>query len=333
MTINVEEAAAGIAADLFGSSEPEEKVDAPEETPEISEVADPTETAEASDPASLEKPVVTAPVVRAPPKSWAKETHELWTKIDPKAQEYVELREKQMLDGIEQYKEHFAFGKTMKDVITPYKALIASQGIDEAKAVGVLMNAHYKMSSLPPAERASYFAMLAKNYGVDLGQIRQPQQQEDETPAIRALREKFERREQADAERDRQQAARVRQSTEADVIAFAEAKDEKGQALHPYFDEVGDDIVTFINAGLSLPDAYAKAIRANPVTYEKEVARLRTETETQLREKAKREAEAARKASSTNVRSRDTGRSPTEPLGKMEDTMRATLAAIKSRTH
>jgi hypothetical protein len=212
MTINVEEAAAGIAADLFGS-EPEEKVDAPAETPEVPEVADTTEAAE-TDPATdrrTDQPVVTAPVVRAPPKSWAKDYHEHWGKMDPKAQEYVELREKQMLDGIEQYKEHFAFGKTMKDVITPYKALIASQGIDEAKAVGVLMNAHYKMSSLPPAERASYFAMLAKNYGVNLGHIQQQQPQDDETPAIKALREKFERREQADLARERQQVERVRQ--------------------------------------------------------------------------------------------------------------------------
>lgn len=330
MSVNIEEAAASIGADLFGAEPPEEKVDeSPDPEAPVSEVADSTEAA--APETGTDKPV-TAPLVRAPPKSWAKDTHELWTKIDPKAQEYVELREKQMLDGIEQYKEHFAFGKTMRDVITPYKALIASQGIDEAKAVGVLMNAHYKMSSLPPAERAAYFSMLAKNYGVDLGHI-QSQPQNDETPAVRALREKVERQEQVNLQRDRQQIERVRQSTAAEVTAFAEAKDEKGQPLHPHFDEVGEDILTFINAGLPLNEAYAKAVRANPVTYEKEVARLRTETEVQLREKAKREADAARKASSTNVRSRDTGRSPTEPMGKMEDTMRATLADIKSRTH
>lgn len=329
--MNIEEAAAGIAADLFGN-EKEETPNAPtaEESAPIPEAPESPDAEAAATGKSAEKPVET-PIVRAPPKSWAKDYHEHWEKLDPKVQEYVELREKQMLDGIEQYKEHFAFGKTMKDVITPYRALIAAQGIDEAKAVATLMNAHYKMSSLPAAERAQYFAMLARNYGVDLGQIQQPTN--DEPPAVRALREKVERQEQKDAERERQQFERVKQTTSAEVKAFAEAKDKDGQLLHPYFDEVGDDIVTFINAGLPLNEAYAKAVRANPVTYEKEVARLRTETEAQLREKAKREAEAARKASSTNVRSRDTGRSPTEPLGKMEDTMRATLADIKSRTH
>ena len=327
MTIDINEAAAGIASDLFGSEQPEKVVDeAPDQEAPVSETPDTPETSEITPETTVEQPVV-----RPPPKSWAKDYHEHWTKIDPKVQEYVELREKQMLDGIEQYKEHFAFGKTMKEVITPYKALIAAQGIDEAKAVQTLMNAHYKMSSLPPAERANYFAMLARNYGVDLGQVQQPSN--DEPPAMRALREKQEKIERDIAERDRQQFERAKQTTTAEVTAFAEAKDEKGQPLHPYFDEVADDIVTFINAGLPLNEAYAKAVRANPMTYEKEVARLRTETEAQLREKAKREAEAARKASSTNVRSRDTGRSPTEPLGKMEDTMRATLADIKSRTH
>src|SRR5689334_813713 len=39
--------------------------------------------------------------VRSAPKSWAKEQHEHWSRLDPKVQEYIELREKQMLDGLD----------------------------------------------------------------------------------------------------------------------------------------------------------------------------------------------------------------------------------------
>src|SRR6266852_4180427 len=76
-------------------------------------------------PEDTEEPVK---VVRPVPKSWAKEQHEHWEKIDPKAQEYIELREKQMLDGIEQYKGYAGFGKQLREVFTPYKAMLDSQG-------------------------------------------------------------------------------------------------------------------------------------------------------------------------------------------------------------
>jgi hypothetical protein len=267
-------------------------------------------------------PVATTVTVRNPPKSWAKEYHEPWSKIDPKVQEYVELREKQMLDGIEQYKDFSGFGKAMRDVITPYKALIAAQGIDEPKAVAALMNAHYKMSSLAPAEKAQYFAMIARNYGVDLAQLPQGQQ-EQVNPEIKSLRDEMGSIKSALTQREREQYESAKTKVSQDVGAFADAKDDKGNKVHPYF----------IGMGETLDVAYDKAVWANPVTRAKETARLQTEAQDQLRSKSKQEAERARKASSTNVRSRDTNRAPTEPLGKMDDTLKDTLATIRGRTH
>ena len=45
------------------------------------------------------------------------------------------------------------------------------------------------------------------------------------------------------------------------------------------------------------------------------------------------EAEAARKASSANVRSRDTTKAPTEPLGKMDDTLRSKFNILEQLKH
>jgi hypothetical protein len=285
-----------------------------------------------TDPETPITPATQVATVRNPPKSWAKEYHESWSKIDPKVQEYVELREKQMLDGIEQYKDHSGFGKTMRDVITPYKALIAAQGIDEAKAVGVLMNAHYKMSTLGAQDRAAYFSMLAKNYGVDLSQLPQGQQ-EQVNPALQKVEQRLGSIETALTQREQAALEATRHQVTKDVGSFADAKDEKGNPLRPYFDEVSEDIVTFINAGLTLQESYEKAVYANPVTRAKELARLKTEAEANLRTKSKQEADQARRASSTNVRSRDTNRAPTEPLGKMDDTLKDTLATIRGRAH
>ncbi len=45
-----------------------------------------------------------------------------------------------MLDGIEQYKGDAGFGKTLREVMAPYKPMLAAQGVDEPKAVQYLLN-------------------------------------------------------------------------------------------------------------------------------------------------------------------------------------------------
>lgn len=305
---------AGVAEIAAGMGfEEEEPVDPPLDTP-----------AEPVDAPVDPEPVVEV-VARPAPKSWGKDKHELWTKLPPEAQEQVELREKQMLDGLDAYKADSGLGKQMREIVTPYRALLASQGVDEGKAVSVLLNAHYKLSTLPPADRNNYFASLAQTYGVDLGQAQVPQQQVD--PAMREALARINKLEGALTERETKALAQHREKVSADVNAFA------NDPAHPYFDEVADDTIVFINAGYSLDEAYARAVRANPVTHAKESARLQTENDKKLREKRTQEAKQAEKARSANVRSRDTRRAPTEPLGKMEDTMKDTLAEINARAH
>jgi hypothetical protein len=270
-----------------------------------------------------EPPKETAPVVRAAPKTWPKEMHEHWPKVDPKVQEYIEKREQQMFEGIDQYKGDAGYGKQIRDITAPYKALLSSQGVDEVKAVQYFMNAHYKLSTLPPAEKAAYFANLGKAFGVDLGAINVEQPQVD--PQVKALQDQVQEIRTSLTAREQAASNEARTRVDTEVEAFANA--------NPYFDEVADDIVAMIRAGYELDDAYDKAVWANPVTRQKELARIQTENETKLRDKAKEEALKARKASSPNVRGRDTNKAPTEPLGKMEDTMRETLKDIRSRSH
>lgn len=273
--------------------------------------------------AAKDTAVITA---RAAPKSWAKEQHDYWSKIDPKAQEYIELREKQMLDGLEQYKGDSGFGKQMREVTQPYKAMLQAQGVDEPKAVQFLLNAHYRLTNAPAAEKQTYFAQLAKSYGIDIAALK-PDDASTLTPEMKALQDKVNGLESALTTREQAALTEARAKVAKDVEQFA------SDSSHPYFDEVADDIVAMIRAGAELKDAYEKAVWANPVTRQKEITRLNTENEVNLRAKAKEEAEKARKASGSNVRSRDTAKAPTDPLGTMEDTLRATLGEIRSRTH
>lgn len=288
------------------------------ETPETPEPEAPAEGAPAA-PAAAATPASPAPVTRAPPQSWAKETHELWGKLTPEAQDQIERREKQMLDGLGQYKEYYGVGKSLSEAIAPFSQVLQQQGIEAPKAVSYLLAAHQRLTTGSEDQRRAAYQRLGEELGLAAAT--------NGDPAARAALEKAERLERLIADKESKSLEQAREKTSAEVAAFA------SDPAHPYFDEVAEDIITMIAAGHTLKDAYDKAIWANPVTRVKEQSRLQQESEKQLREKAKQEAENARKAKGANVRSQDTRKAPTEPLGKMDDTLKETLRDIQSRPH
>jgi S1-C subfamily serine protease len=56
---------------------------------------------------------------------------------------------------------------------------------------------------------------------------------------------------------------------------------------HPFFDEVSDDIIAILKTGASLAEAYEKAVWANPVTRQKEIARRQKEKDAKPHQEAK----------------------------------------------
>lgn len=279
----------------------------------------PADPAQAADP---NEDTPASPAVREPPKSWAKEQHAHWAKMPPEAQAYAEQREKQMLDGIEQYKGDAGVGRQFRDITAPYEALLRQQGVDAPKAVEYLLAAHQKLSTNPRAALAE----LAKSYGAtDLASIAAPAAAAN--PELQAVLDKVQRLESTLTGQQQRELTAAREKVAGEVNVFA--TDPK----NAYFDEVADDMMPLLTAGASLQDAYEKAVWANPVTRAKELAKSQTETEKKLRENARLNGLKARKASGSNVRSRDTSRAPTEPLGTWEDTMKDTLKSINERAH
>jgi hypothetical protein len=279
--------------------------------------------AKGADQTAAAPEVPAVPTVRQPPKSWAKEKHEVWAKMPPEAQEYYETREKQMLDGLEQYKGGHEFASQLRKAFEPFAPSLKASGINEVQAVQTLLNAHYRLTSGTPDQRAAAYKELGRN----LGLVEKDPNAPADDPKVKALEERQAKLEQSLTQREQADLNAAKERVAKEVQAFA--SDPK----NPYFDQVSEDIVRLLNTGLALPDAYEKAVWANPVTRAKEIARVQTEEQAKLQAKAKEEAEAARKARSTNVRSADTRKAPTEPLGSMEDTMRETLRKIQSRAH
>jgi hypothetical protein len=302
-----------IGADLFP---------APMETEDVTlDVVEPTPIAAA--------PVVPAPVVHEVPKSWAKDYHESWGKVDPKVQEYIKKRETDFLNGIEQYKGAAQYGKSMQDVVTPYLPLIQAKGLDAPRAVADMLSAYAELTQGSLEQRQAAYAKVGQHFGLALQSATNGSaSQAPVDPRLQSLEQQFQQIQQSLTAQQQTALNAARTKAGQEVEAFA--SDPK----NVLFDDVHEDIVRFIQMGDSLQDAYDKAVWANPVTREKQVqARLSTEAE-KAKERARLDALPKLRAKSVNVQSRETQRAPTEPLGSMEETLKATAKAIKSRaTH
>ena len=293
--------------------------------PESGQTTEEPTTPEPVAAAAVTSPIETpAPVVHDVPKSWAKETHELWGKVDPKVQEYIKKRETDFLNGLDQYKGAAHYGEAMQKVFAPFQQTLQAQGLEAPQAVQSLLNAHTRLTTGTLEARQAAYQELGQRLGLQASVPGQPQATVD--PRIQTLEQQFQQVQHTLVAQ--QQAALDAARTKAGQEVEAFATDPK----HVFFEEVHEDIVRFLTLGDSLQDAYDKAVWANPVTREKQVqTRLQTETE-KARERARLDALPKNKAKGVNINSRETQRAPTEPLGKMEDTLKAVAREIRTRT-
>lgn len=298
-----------ISADLFGAEETTEVV---EDT--VEEVIDETvETTEETTETTAEE----TEEAKAPPQSWKKEMHETWGSLTKEAQDYIELREQQMREGIDVSKEDASVGRELRDVLTPFNELLKTQGVDQKTAVQYLMNAHYKLSTAQTdQEKVDMLNQMAQSYGVNLDGTKP-------NPEVQQLNQKIQQLEQIVNQGQQESQQEKQAKAMKEVEAFA--------SEHEFFDDVADDIVPFINTGLTLQESYEKAIWSNPVTREKEIARLDKEKADKIEKEKQDKIEKAKKAKSTNVKAKDTNKAPTGPKGTMFDDLNDLYEEIQSR--
>ena len=309
--LDIESASESIGRDLFPDA--------------YADKADPEPVSEAPDETDAPAPVVEgepAPVVEArkPPKSWGTDYHGSWGTIDAKTQDYIERREQQMHEGLSQYKTDATYGKTLRDVMDTYRPILAAGGMDETQAVQTLLNAHYRLTQGDPQSRKQAFYELGQNLGFLQAQGAPPMD-----PQVQALQQQVQLMQQGLQAREQQTYNETREKIVKDVEAFA------ADPAHDLFDEAAVDIIAQIQSGVPLQEAYDKAVWANAVTRQKQIAKLQTEQTAKLRDEAKQNAAKARQAVGVNMRGRESRQAPTEPVGSMEETMMKVLADIKSR--
>ncbi len=257
-----------------------------------------------------------------PPKTWRPEAAAKFATLPPEVQQEILKREEDIFKGLESYKADASIGKAFKEVVQPYMHIFQSQGIDPMQQVSGLMRAHVALATGTPEQKQQFFQYLAKEYGVDLGA-----EAPYIDPQVASLQKQLSDLQSRLNGREQREANEVRSKLQAEIDAFA------SDPAHPYFDEVANDIAGLLRSGAAkdLKDAYDKAIWANPITRAKEQARLTAEAEAKAKAEAAERAKQARKATGANVKSSAKAASGTAPLGSIDDTLNAALAAIKSR--
>jgi hypothetical protein len=308
---------------------PEEGVGEPKAEPAKAPAAPaapvPTEAEKAAEAAKAAAAATPAPGPGAFPKTW-KQTPELqakWATLDPDIKNEVARREEAMFQGLEQYKGDANIGKVMKTVIAPYEHVLRHYKIDPAQLTATLFKAHHDLSLGNEATRVQAFRRLAQDYGVNLEAVSAEAPYED--PQVRTLRE----------ENSRLQSERARDAENARVATTRVLESQLDSFFkNPKFEfssEVGAEMVPFVNQGMSLEEAYEKAIWLNPVTRDKVLAKQTADAKAKTESEAAARLATAKAATAANVKTSSRSGTATGPTGSMEDTMREAYANIMAR--
>lgn len=310
-------------------AEPIEKIEAPEPV----EKADdrPRDEAGRFAPKATETPEV-APVeaapevpVRKPPSSWKPEAQTAWAKADkgePLTAEEVRLlaleaerREGDFHKGVQEFKTHSERARAYDAVVTPYRDYLQTLGVDAPTAINALLNADKTLRTGDPATKAAYFAKLAQEYGIDLGQVQQPTPQDPQTAYLMQQLHSLEQRHRMwESEIQRQQ----REQAESEIRAFSEGK--------PHLDAVRGDMADLLQSGKakSLNDAYDMAVWMRPDIRQTLIEQQRADAQRKAAEQA--QAQRARTAAVSVKGSSPSSGGASAPSGSLRDQLAAAFA-------
>ena len=211
-------------------------------------------------PAEPEQP---PPVWKRPPASWKRDYHEVWSKADPKMQEYAWQREEQMRAGVEPLLSKAQFADAMQEAISPYLTTIQGLGLTPDKAVAALMKADDTLRNSNPQEKLQYFLQLAQSYGINLGAQAQaqpagqpqPGQQQTVDPMIVQLQNELNRVRGEVMGWKQQQEMAENQTLLSEINKFSLSAE--------HFEDARPAMIQLLQSGLAqtLEEAYEKAIR------------------------------------------------------------------------
>lgn len=245
-----------------------------------------------AEPETVEEP----PVWERPPASWKKDYHEAWITADPKLKEYAWQREEEMKAGVQPLLSKAQFADQMQQALDPYMNNIRGLGIEAPQAVKALMEADNMLRNGTPQQKQAYFAQLAQQYGVNMGDV----QTQPVDPNFYAIQNEL-AQVRGEVLNWKQQQENAQNEMLLNEISQFQQKAE-------YFEEARPTMIQLLNSGVAkdLDDAYQKAIRLDNDLFTKHQQALQGQADAAKREQSNRAAKAAR-AAAVSVKSSTPG--------------------------
>jgi len=296
-------------------------------------------------PVAPETPVAGPPGVAAErdvnraPSTWRPAARAEYDKLPPAIKAEIHRREQDFHDGHHQLAPDAQLGKSMREVVAPYKALIdAEAGGRPEVAFAELMKTAAILRMGTPQQKRDVVLGVARQYGVDLGlQPTQPGQQPGQQPTQPQTFQdpRVDQILQHLNTQQQQTAQREREALESSVTTWMSEVDEKGQPKHPYIGDIGAEMSALVpqiraaNPSLAhsevLQRAYDTATWGNP-----EIRALLQQAQGngQVREADNQNrVREAKRAASVNVPRRASTPSPGKP-GTIDETIAATAREL-----
>lgn len=242
-----------------------------------------------------------SPTVQAP-NTWTPAVKAKFATLEPDVQAEIMKREQDMARAITLHDQDRSFGKTVKDVVTPYLPMIQAEGATPETAIQSLLNTAYRLRTSSPQEKGVLLANLARQYGADLSAFagEGSQEQAPIDPTVAALQQKLQQLEGFITQQHTQQQTQAEQNLLRDINAFA------ADPAHPHFETVGQQMAGLIKAGLAadLQQAYEQAIYLHPEVRQQVISAQQTEAQRKQIEEAKQKAAKAKQLASVNLTSK-----------------------------
>ena len=255
----------------------------------------PVEAVRTQEQPNLEPPAE-PPVWERPPASWKKDYHEAWTTADPKLKEYAWKREEEMRAGVQPLFTKAQYADQMQQAIEPYMNNIRGLGIEAPQAVKALMEADNVLRHGSPQQKQAYFAQLAQQYGINMGEV----QIQPTDPNFYAIQNELAQVRGEVLNWKQQQENAQNEALLSEINQF--------QSKAEYFEEARPTMIQLLNSGVAkdLDDAYQKAIRLDNDLFTKHQQASQGQADAAKREASNRAAKAAR-AAAVSVKSSTPG--------------------------
>lgn len=266
-----------------------------------------------------------ATTVKAP-EGWSAPMKEKFSALPPDVQAEITRREADMHKQFTRQDEDRNLGKQIKDITTPYAAIIQAEGGNPVSAMQMFLNYAYIMRTGTPEAKRSALLQVAQQYSVDLsGGLQhasdtQQQPQGVQPQQVSAL---------VQAELDKYRQSQESDRLKGEVEAFAASPG------HEHFETVKAMMGSLLRDGHAkdLQDAYDRACYADPDIRSTLAAAKTAEAETKRLADLNEKAAAARRASGS-VSGGPGGAKPNGsgiPERSLDEELRANMRAALGR--